>query len=50
MEWLDITLKTEQFLKLPNATKLEFRIKDSTFTLDDRQLDVFRDFAKQITG
>jgi hypothetical protein len=49
MEWLGITIKTEQFLKLANATKLEWLIKTSTFTLDDRQLDIVHNFAKQIT-
>jgi hypothetical protein len=49
MEWLGITIKTEEFLKLANATKLELLIKNSTFTLDGRQLDVVHNFAKQIT-
>ena len=50
MEWLAIGIKTDQFLKFANATKLELQIKNSTFTLNARHLEVIHNFSKEITA
>jgi hypothetical protein len=48
LEVMGLTLKPEQFLTLARAAKLELRLRNSSFTLDDQQMDVVRNFAKQV--
>jgi len=49
MEWMGISLKPDQFLKLAKATKLELRIGSTVLPFDDRHLEIIHNFAQQIT-
>lgn len=49
MEWMNLSMKPDQFLKLAKAAKLEFRIGTTSLPLTDRQLEIIHSFANQIT-
>jgi hypothetical protein len=49
MEWMGLSMKPDQFLKFAKATKLEFRIGNTPLTLNDRHMEIIRNFANQIT-
>jgi hypothetical protein len=49
MEWMGISMKPDQFLKLAKAGKLEFRIGTTSLPLTDRQMEIIHNFANQIT-
>jgi hypothetical protein len=48
MEWMGLSMKPEQFLKLAKARKLEFRIGRTLLTLNERQREIVHNFARQI--
>jgi hypothetical protein len=49
MEWMNLSMKPDQFLKLAKAAKLEFRIGTTSLPLTDRQLEIIHNFANKIT-
>ncbi len=49
MEWMGLSMKPDQFLKLAKAAKLEFRIGATSLALNDRHLEIIHNFANQIT-
>jgi hypothetical protein len=49
MEWMGITMKPDQFLKLAKAAKLEFRVGATSLPLTDRHVEIIHNFANQIT-
>jgi len=49
MEWMSLTMKPDQFLKLAKAAKLEFRIGNTSLPLNDRHIEIIHNFANQIT-
>ena len=49
MEWMSLTMKPDQFLKLAKAAKLEFRIGTTSLPLNDRHVEIIHNFANQIT-
>lgn len=49
MEWMNLSMKPDQFLKLAKAAKLEFRIGTTSLPLTDRQLEIIHNFANHIT-
>lgn len=49
MEWMGISMKPDQFLKLAKATKLEFRMGTTSLPLNDRHVEIIHNFANQIT-
>jgi hypothetical protein len=50
MEWMGISMKPDQFLKLAKAMKLEFRIGNTSLPLSDRHVEIIHNFANQITA
>ena len=50
MEWMSLSMKPDQFLKLAKATKLEFRIGKTSLPLNDRHVEIIHNFANQITA
>ena len=49
MEWMALSIKPDQFLKLAKAAKLEFRIGTTLLPLTDRHVEIIHNFANQIT-
>lgn len=49
MEWMGISMKPDQFLKIAKAAKLEFRIGGTSLPLNDRHVEIIHNFANQIT-
>jgi hypothetical protein len=49
MEWMGLSMKPDQFLKLAKAAKLEFRIGTTSLPLTDRHVEIIHNFANQIT-
>jgi len=49
MEWMGLSMKPDQFLKLAKAARLEIRIGNTSLTLNDRQTEIVHNFASQIT-
>ncbi len=49
MELMMLALKPEQFLKFANSPKIAFRVGDITLSLNDRHVEIVRNFAQQIT-
>jgi len=49
MEWMALSMKPDQFLKLAKAAKLEFRIGNTSLPLNDRHVEIIHNFANQIT-
>lgn len=49
MEWMSLSMKAEQFLKLAQAAKLELRIGATSLPLTDRHVEIIHNFANQIT-
>jgi hypothetical protein len=49
LEWMRLTMKPDQFLKLAKAGKLEFRIGTTSLPLSDRHVEIIHNFANQIT-
>ena len=48
MEWMFIDMKPEQFLKIANAKKVEFRLGNTSFEFTEDQMNTVRDFASRI--
>jgi hypothetical protein len=48
MEWMLTDMKPEQFLKIANAKKVEFRLGNTSFGFTENQMDTVRDFASRI--
>jgi len=49
MEWMGLSMKPDQFLKLAKAAKLEFRIGTTSLPLTDKHVEIIHNFANQIT-
>lgn len=49
MEWMGLSMKFDQFLKLAQAAKLELRIGAISMPLTDRHVEIIHNFANQIT-
>lgn len=49
MEWMGVSMKPDQFLKLAKATKLEFRLGATSLPLTDKHLEIIHNFANKIT-
>jgi hypothetical protein len=49
MEWMNLSLKPDQFLKLAKAAKLEFRIGTTSLPLTNKHVEIIHNFANQIT-
>lgn len=49
MEWMGLSMKPDQFLKLAKAAKLEFRIGSTSLPLTDKHVEIIHNFANQIT-
>ena len=49
MEWMQLSMKPDQFLKLAKAAKLEFRIGTTSLPLTDKHVEIIHNFANQIT-
>ena len=49
MEWMGISMKPDQFLKLAKAAKLEFRIGTTSLPLTDKHVEIIHNFANKIT-
>ena len=49
LEWMSLTMKPDQFLKLAKAAKLEFRIGTTSLPLSERHVEIIHNFANQIT-
>ena len=50
MEWMSLSMKPDQFLKLAKASKLEFRIGNTSLPLNERHVEIIHNFAHQITA
>jgi hypothetical protein len=48
MEWMNLSMKPDQFLKLAKAAKLEFRIGATSLPLTDKQVEIVHNFANKI--
>lgn len=49
MEWMNLSMKPDQFLKFAKAAKLEFRIGTTLLPLTDKHVEIIHNFANQIT-
>jgi hypothetical protein len=49
MEWMNLSMKPDQFLKLAKAAKLEFRIGTTSLPLTDKHMEIIHNFADHIT-
>jgi len=49
MEWMNIFMKPDQFLKLAKAAKLEFRVGTTSLPLTDKHVEIIQNFANKIT-
>ncbi len=49
MEWMNLSMKPDQFLKLAKAAKLEFRIGTTSLPLTDKHVEIIHNFANKIT-
>lgn len=49
MEWMGLSMKPDQFLKVAKAAKLEFRIGTTSLPLTDRHVEIIHNFVNQLT-